>query len=56
MGSGDYDAVQLAMALFLRAQCRALGQPDPIVVTADLELAAAAIAEGLAVDDPNTHF
>ncbi len=54
-GLRGYDAVQLATALFLRDQCRVLGQPDPIVITSDVELAAAAIAEGLAVDDPNAH-
>ncbi len=50
-----YDAVQLAVALFLRLQCRVLGQPDPILITADAELAAAAVREGLPVDDPNAH-
>lgn len=54
-GLRGYDAVQLATALFLRDQCRTLGQPDPIVITSDVELAAAAAAEGLAVDDPNAH-
>ncbi len=54
-GLRGYDAVQLAAALFLRDQCRALGQPDPIIITADVELAAAAMAEGLTVDDPNAH-
>jgi predicted nucleic acid-binding protein len=54
-GLRGYDAVQLASALFLRDQCRTLGQPDPIFITADKELTAAAIVEGLAVDDPNTH-
>ncbi len=54
-GQRGYDAVQLATALFLRDQCRALGQPDPVFITADVELAAAAMAEGLTVDDPNVH-
>lgn len=54
-GLRGYDAVQLAAALFLRAQCRTLGQPDPVVITADVDLAAAAVAEGMVVEDPNTH-
>lgn len=54
-GLRGYDAVQLATALFLRVQCRTLGQPDPIVITSDVELAAAAVAEGLTVNDPNQH-
>ncbi len=54
-GLRGYDAVQLATALFLRDQCRVLGQPDPVFITADVELAAAAMAEGLTVDDPNAH-
>lgn len=55
-GLRRYDAVQLATALFLRAQCRTLGQPDPVFITADVELAGAAVAEGLTVYDPNTHL
>lgn len=54
-GLRGYDAVQLATALFLRDQCRALGQPDPVMITSDTELAAAAALEGLSVDDPNAH-
>ena len=48
-----YDAVQLAVALHLRDRCRTFGRPDPTMITADRELNAAALAEGLAVDDPN---
>lgn len=54
-GLRGYDAVQLAAALELRDQCRASGLSDPLVITADTELNAAALAEGLAVDDPNNH-
>ena len=54
-GLRGYDSVQLATALFLHTQCRVLGQPDPILITSDVELAAAATAEGLIVDDPNAH-
>ncbi len=54
-GLRGYDAVQLACALFLRDQGRLSGQVDPVFITADRELTAAARAEGLAVDDPNSH-
>jgi predicted nucleic acid-binding protein len=46
-----YDAVQLAAALELQR----LSQGGITVISADLELNAAAIAEGLSVDDPNSH-
>jgi uncharacterized protein len=49
-----YDAVQLAAAVEVNTQCVALG----IVLTmisADAALNAAATAEGLAVEDPNSH-
>ncbi len=45
-----YDAVQLAAALHLRRL-----DPALILVSADLELNAAASIEGIAVDDPNNH-
>jgi predicted nucleic acid-binding protein len=62
-GLRGYDAVQLATALEindrLRAQLLALGLPlnafPCFVVSADVELNTAAIAEGLAVEDPNAH-
>lgn len=54
-GLRGYDAVQLAVALGLRDQCRVLGLPEPVVITADRDLHAAAVAEGLAADDPNAH-
>ncbi len=46
----DYDAVQLAVALDVHARDQAL-----VLVSADAELNAAATAEGLRVEDPNTH-
>ena len=50
-----YDAVQLAGAVELN-QVRISGRLTPVtVVSADLDLNAAAQAEGLAVEDPNTH-
>ena len=54
-GLRGYDAVQLAAALELRSQCLAAGLPPPIFIAADNELNAAAVAEGLAVDNPNNH-
>ena len=54
-GLRGYDAVQLAVALHLRDRGRVFGRPDPLLITADRELTAAALAEGLAVDDPNNH-
>lgn len=45
-----YDAVQLAAAIEVRLQVPAL-----ILVSADTELNTAATAEGLPVEDPNTH-
>lgn len=45
-----YDAVQLAAAMEVRVQIPAL-----ILVSADIELNAAAATEGLPVEDPNTH-
>jgi predicted nucleic acid-binding protein len=49
-GLRGYDAVQLAAALKVQAQEAAL-----TLVSADVELNAAAVLEGLAVDDPNQH-
>jgi predicted nucleic acid-binding protein len=45
-----YDAVQLAAALEIHA-----ADPSLTLISADAELNAAALAEGLAVDDPNSH-
>ncbi len=49
-----YDAVQLAAALQVGKRCRAAGSPLTLV-SSDLDLNAAAGAEGLSVDDPNFH-
>ncbi len=54
-GLRGYDAVQLAAVLFLRDQCRLTGLSDPLLIAADKELCLAAQAEGLLVDNPNTH-
>lgn len=45
-----YDAVQLATALEVKQS-----MPSVILVSADVELNAAAMAENLAVEDPNSH-
>jgi hypothetical protein len=50
-----YDAVQLAAALELRQQHRDAGLAPVTLISGDKPLNAAAIAEGLAVDDPNNH-
>jgi uncharacterized protein len=51
-----YDAVQLAAAIQVNDAYTAAGQPAAVtLISADLELNAAAAAEGLGVGDPNTH-
>ena len=50
-----YDAVQLAAALEVNRQRQPMGLPPVTLISADQELNAAASAEGIAVDDPNTH-
>lgn len=50
-----YDAVQLAAALHTQARRRARGLPDLSLIAADDALLRAAIAEGLATDNPNFH-
>jgi uncharacterized protein len=50
-----YDAVQLAAAVELSTRWRSAGLGTVTLVSADKELNTAAQAEGLAVDDPNTH-
>ncbi|MBC7856454.1 MAG: type II toxin-antitoxin system VapC family toxin [Pirellulaceae bacterium] len=50
-----YDAVQLACALAANARRQAMGGSALTLISADIELNAAATMEGLAVDDPNRH-
>jgi len=50
-----YDSVQLASALEMVALRSALGLTGLTFVSADSNLNAAAMAEGLNVDDPNAH-
>jgi predicted nucleic acid-binding protein len=49
-----YDAVQLPATLPLKTRCDALGLALTLV-RADLALNAAAVLEGLTVEDPNSH-
>jgi predicted nucleic acid-binding protein len=50
-----YDAVQCAAAVLLHAERQVRGMPPLTLVSADTALNAAAAAEGLRVEDPNTH-
>ncbi len=54
-GLRAYDAVQLAAALDTSRVISQIASTQLTLVSADLELNAAAIAEGLATEDPNTH-
>ncbi|MDQ3256893.1 MAG: type II toxin-antitoxin system VapC family toxin [Acidobacteriota bacterium] len=54
-GLRGYDAVQLAAALAATRRRVARHLAPLTLVTADLELLAAGVAEGLTTDDPNTH-
>jgi predicted nucleic acid-binding protein len=54
-GLRAYDAVQLATALETSRVTSQLELAQLILVSADLELNTAAAAEGLNVEDPNTH-
>lgn len=49
-----YDAIQLATALLIRDELVALNLPVTFL-SADAGLNAAALAQGLTVDDPNAH-
>ena len=54
-GLRGYDAVQLATAVEVHVRGLPLGLPALTLVSADGELNIAARAEGLMVEDPNTH-
>ena len=54
-GLRAYDALQLAAALDTSRVISQIESTQLILVSADLELNAAATAEGLATEDPNTH-
>lgn len=50
-----YDAVQLASVKQVRDRHQIAGLPSPRLLSADTDLNQAAQAEGLVVEDPNTH-
>ena len=54
-GLRGYDAMQLAASLEVHVRYVAAGLPAVTCVSADTELNAAAIAEGLPIADPHTH-
>jgi uncharacterized protein len=54
-GLRGYDAIQLAAALSVNEFCVAAGLSPLLLISSDVELNAAARAEGLTVDDPNGH-
>lgn len=54
-GLRAYDAVQLATVLKLDQAHQASGYGPVTLVSADRELNAAAVSEGLTVDDPSSH-
>jgi uncharacterized protein len=54
-GLRAYDAVQLAASLELDRKRQAAGLSRITLISADQELNAAGIANGLLVDDPNAH-
>jgi predicted nucleic acid-binding protein len=54
-GLRGYDAVQLASALVTQNRRQARGLPSLTFLSADVDLNAAGVTEGLNVDDPNTH-
>jgi uncharacterized protein len=51
-----YDCVQLGAAIAVQRIRRATNLDEPVLVTADRELIAAARAEGMRVEDPNAHL
>ncbi len=54
-GLRGYDAVHVAAALELDRDLRAVASSPLVLISADQDQLRAARAEGLAVDDPNTH-
>ena len=54
-GLRAYDAVQLAAALDTSRIVSQVESTEVLLVSADVELNAAAAVEGLQVEDPNTH-
>jgi hypothetical protein len=54
-GLRAYDAVQPSAALDIQRDHQQAGLAPVTLVSADRDLNAAAIAEGMAIDDPNAH-
>jgi uncharacterized protein len=54
-GMRGYDAVHLAASLEVNEALVASASAPLVLISADVELNAAAVAEGLAVEDPNAH-
>ena len=54
-GLRGYDAIQLAAGLEVHVRYLAAGLPAVTFISAHTELNAAAMAEGLIIEDPNTH-
>jgi hypothetical protein len=54
-GLRGYDAIQLAAALEINSFRTGQGLPPITLLSADAELNAAAVRDGLTVDDPNSH-
>jgi predicted nucleic acid-binding protein len=54
-GLRGYDAVQLAAAMDVNREFLVRGEPSITLISSDTELNAAAAAEGLTIEDPNTH-
>ncbi len=50
-----YDAVRCAAAVVVHTERQALDMPSLTLVSADVALNTAAVAEGLLVEDPNAH-
>ncbi len=54
-GLRGYDAIQLAAGCEVHVRYLAAGLPAVISISAETELNAAVIAEGLTIEDPNVH-
>ena len=54
-GLRGYDAIQLAVGRVVNTLCIASGLPAITFVSADNELNAAGISEGLVIENPNSH-
>ena len=54
-GLRGYDAIQLAAGLEVHVRYLAAGLPAITYISSDAEVKAAAIAEGLIIEDQNTH-